>query len=152
MILYNITYVIELSFRPIPHKNLSYKYKMVCKSTQRSNKRVQRTRRARKVGGAETCASALEKVLPDEGDYERMVDYDSSAIDNTQSYDEFVAFQRTKVEGLSAEDCAFVLSLIKRIRKKEEGISLMDFESCAAFRAGYLFFDTDGKLVIGNPR
>jgi hypothetical protein len=123
---------------------------MVCKSTQRSNKRVQRTRRARKVGGAETCASALEKVLPDEGDWERMVDYDSSAIDNTQSYEEFVAFQRTTVEGLSAEDCAFVLSLIKRIRKNE--ISLMDFESCAAFRAGYLFFDTDGKLVIGNPR
>jgi len=150
MILYNITYVVELSFRPIQQKNLSYKYKMVCKSTQRSNKRVQRTRRARKVGGAETCASALEKVLPDEGDWQRMVDYDSSAIDNTQSYEEFVDFQRTTVAALSAEDCAFVLSLIKRIRKNE--ISLMDFESCAAFRAGYLFFNTDGKLVIGNPR
>ena len=123
---------------------------MVRKSTQRSNKRVQRTRRARKVGGAETCASALEKVLPDEGDWDRMVDYDSSAIDNTLSYEEFVAFQRTTVEALSAEDCAFVLSLIKRIRKNE--ISQMDLESCAVFESAYLFFDTKGKLIIGNPR
>jgi len=117
---------------------------MVRKSTQRN------TRRARKVGGAETCASALEKVLPDKGDYERMVDYDSSAIDNTQSYEEFVAFQRTTVAALSAEDCAFVLSLIKRIRKNE--IRQMDFESCASFESGYLFFATTGELVIGNPR
>ena len=124
---------------------------MVRKSTQRSNKRVQNTRRARKVGGtAPACVTALEKVLPDEGDWGRMVDYDCSAIDNTQSYDEFVAFQRATVTALSAEDCAFVLSLCKRIRKNE--ISQMDLESCSVFGSAYLFFDNERKLVIGNPR
>jgi hypothetical protein len=116
---------------------------MVRKSTQRS------TRRVRKVGGADTCITALLKVLPDEGDFERMVDQDCSAI-NTNSYDAFVNFQRAAASRLNAADCAFLLGLCQRV--KGNHIAQMDLESCAVFETSYVFIGVNGKIVVVNPR
>jgi hypothetical protein len=107
------------------------------------------TQRARKVGGAETCITALLKVLPDEDDFERMVDMDCSAID-TKSYNTFVNFQRAAASRLNAADCAFLLGLCQRV--KGNYIEQMDLESCAVFKTSYVFIDVNDKIVVVNPR
>jgi len=105
------------------------------------------TRRMR--GGAnEACVAALQRVLPDDSDYDRMQGNESSAVDPAEGYDAWVAGQIAKARALPAAECEFLTALCSRVNK----LSLMDLESCAVFGASYVFFDKAGKLVIANPR
>jgi len=116
--------------------------------TRSSRKSSRQTRRRMHGGANEACAAALRKVLPDESDHERMVEHDSNAIDTTQSYEEFVAYQMRRAEALSEANCTFLTGLCNGVHH----MSCMDMEHCQTMGASNVFFDKKGKLVIANPR
>lgn len=114
---------------------------------------LRKTRKVRKTGGAGQANSPvalLLKALPDEHDYERMVDYDSSSINTTKSYEEFVNYQRATATGLSADDSAFLKNLVQRVLRGK--MSQVDMESCGPMRSSYVYFDKKQNLVVGSPR
>lgn len=117
----------------------------------RSSRSKKTTRRSRKVGGGEcNIVESLMRVLPGDHDYERMVNEECRSIDNSESYEDFMAFQKKTVESLSAEDCLRVKGLLELI--KAGRMSNMDMESCASMESTMLLFDKEKKLVIVNDR
>jgi hypothetical protein len=119
------------------------------RSTRRGAKGARSTRRMR--GGADgACVAAVRRLLPDERDYQRMQDYECSAVEPGQSYREWVDGQLAKARALSVEDCAFVTELCGRIMKGK--MAHMDMESCSVFGTVGLFFDNEGRIVTFNDR
>jgi len=119
------------------------------RSTRRGRKAARGTRRMR--GGADgACVAAVQRLLPDERDYDRMQDNECSAVEPGQDYDEWVAGQLAKARALNNEDCAFVTALCRRIIQGR--LSHMDMESCAVFGTAGVFFDKAGNLVTWNDR
>ena len=120
----------------------------------RKNQRKNRTtRRNRQSGGAPTDAelvAALNSVMIDDHDYRRMIAYESSAIDETKSYDEFIEWNKACVKAQSDTD-KFVFILMAR-RVAGGMIEMIDMESAGPWTASNLFFDTDKKLVFVHPR
>jgi hypothetical protein len=113
------------------------------------SKRV--TRRSRKTGGAAcNLVESLMRVIPGRDDYGRMADLESDSIDNSESYEDFLAFQKETAESFSAEDCLRIKGLIELIASGRT--KNMDMESCVAFSSNMLFFDKKQKLVIANER
>jgi hypothetical protein len=90
------------------------------------------------------------RVLPSDDDYKRMVYEECRSIDNSESYDDFKAFQRETADFLSAEDCLRVKGLLELIQAGR--ISNMDMEPCVPMESTMLFFDKEKKLVIVNDR
>jgi hypothetical protein len=108
---------------------------------------------ARRQEGRAACVVvrlALERVLPDEGDYERMQGNESSAIVPGQDYDAWVRGQMEIVNGLNKEECAFVAAVCQHIIGGT--LSHMDMESCSVFRTAGVFFNQAGELVTWNDR
>ena len=121
------------------------------RSTRRSARRSSRRSTRRQQGGAnDECVAALESVLPGPYDWERMVEVESSAVDEELSYQDWKQSQIDTAEALSMEDCQWLTGLCSRV--KERNISMMDMESCGAFTATMVFFDKEGKIVIANDR
>jgi hypothetical protein len=117
------------------------------RKSRRSSSRRSSTRRMR--GGAnDACVAALRRVLPEDGDYDRMQGYESKTVNSTQGYDAWVEGQIARANALPPAECEFLTALCSRVNK----IKLMDLESCSDFGAAYVFFDKAGKLVIANPR
>lgn len=103
-------------------------------------------------GGAnnDACVAALRSVLPGPDDWERMVESDSSAVDEQLSYQEWRQYQINTANKVSKSDCKWLTGLCERVEKSK--IRCMDMESCEAIRAVMVFFDKSGRLVIANAR
>jgi hypothetical protein len=119
------------------------------RSRKASPKSRRGTRRMR--GGAplpDMCANALAGALPDAGDYDRMQGLDCESIDAAEPYDTWVEGQIARARTLPGDECGFLAALCARVNN----IKLLDMESCAPFGAANVFLDTEGKVVISNPR
>lgn len=66
------------------------------------------------------------------------------------SEDQYDKWMEKQMNLLESENVKFIYDLVKRIRTKP--IEIMDLESCCMFEAGFIFFNPEGKLVIGNFR
>jgi hypothetical protein len=93
--------------------------------------------------------SEIMTYIIHEREYERMLDLECSGIDTLETYEKFVSWNKACVDELNAEDVAWVLGLCKRI---QQGVGLMDLESCATFSAHAIFFDKNKRICIVNPR
>ena len=89
-------------------------------------------------------------VIIDDSDYERMVEYESSAIDNTKSYDEFVDWNKSCVKAQSDTDKFLFILMAKRV--KSGVIEMIDMESPGPWTASNIFFDTTKKFVFVHPQ
>ena len=103
-------------------------------------------------GGAknDACVAALRSVLPGGDDWERMVESDSSSVDEQLSYQEWRQYQINTAKNLSKSDCKWLTGLCERVNDSK--IRCMDMESCIAIRAEMVFFNKVGQLVIANSR
>ena len=122
-------------------------------STRKNQRKNRSTRRNRQSGGAPTDAelvAALMSVIIDEDDYERMVGYESSAIDNTKSYGEFVEWNKSCVKTQSDTDKFLFVLMAKRV--KSGLIEMVDMETTNPWNASNLFFDTTKHFVFVHPR
>jgi hypothetical protein len=122
-------------------------------STRKNQRKNRSTRRNRQSGGAPTDAelvAALMSVIIDEDDYERMVGYESSAIDNTKSYAEFVEWNKSCVKTQSDTDKFLFVLMAKRV--KSGLIEMVDMETTNPWNASNLFFDTTKHFVFVHPR
>ena len=121
--------------------------------TRKNQRKNRSTRRNRQRGGAPTdveLVNALMSVIIDEDDYERMVGYESSAIDNTKSYDEFVEWNKSCVKAQSDTDKFLFVLMAKRV--KSGLIEMVDMETANPWNASNLFFDTTKHFVFVHPR
>lgn len=109
-----------------------------------------KTRRARKVGGACFLVADVMELIPDELDYERMIEQEYSGVDTTKSYEQFRIAQNATVATLSDEECIRLKAIVELLKKG--GLKNMDMESCVAMRSSMLFFDSKRNIVIANPR
>ena len=118
-----------------------------------SRKNERKTRRNRQSGGAptdEALVAALMSVIVDESDHDRMLDYESSAIDHTKSYDEFVEWNKACVKAQSETDKFVFILMAKRV--KSGVIEMIDMETAGPWAASNLFFDTTKHLVFVHPQ
>ena len=92
----------------------------------------------------------LESFLPDDAAHQRMKGEACNGINLHLPYSEFIKWNIECIRALSDEDRLWIIGLFKRLKK--EMISLMDLESCAVFVADCIYFDTNKKLIISNPR
>ena len=98
----------------------------------------------------ENCLSLLEKLLPPEDCYERMVALKCYQINLKDDYDQFVNYNQDIIFNYSEEECDFFIKLCNNIINKK--ISSMDMESCCVFRQDGLFFDKKKNIVVFNYR
>ena len=91
----------------------------------------------------------MTHVVPD-CYYERMIGQKCKAIDEGETYSDFLAWNKSCLEELSFEDVNWVWGLCKRLNKGE--IGMMDMECCGVWKADSIFYDTYKNLVIVHPR
>jgi uridine phosphorylase len=97
--------------------------------------------------------AAVETIMSyviSEGNFERRQWYNGVDDDESESYEEFLAWNRTCVDAMDKDEIDWLLGLCARLKK--ETVINMDMECCAAFTANKFYFDQDKKLVIVNPR
>jgi hypothetical protein len=97
----------------------------------------------------DACAALLRKLLPHEGDFERMKAYDYANVQG-KTYKQFIQASVSKVYAMSEADCAFHKALFERILK--QNVKTMDMEYASTMGAYNVFFDTKGNIVIVTPR
>lgn len=88
--------------------------------------------------------------MVEEYDYNRMIVHECNGIDESMSYDNFISYNKKCLNDLSYDDVRWIWSLCKRL--KHDIIGLMDLDSCAIFKASYIFYDNNKNLVIVNPQ
>jgi hypothetical protein len=98
----------------------------------------------------ENCLSLLEKLLPQEDCYERMVDLKCSKINLKYNYDQFINYNQDIIFNYTDEECDFFIKLCNNIINNK--ISSMDLECCCVFRQDGIFFDKTKNIVIFNYR
>ena len=98
----------------------------------------------------ENCLSLLEKLIPPEDCYERMVDLKCYQINLKDDYEQFVNYNQDIIFNYSDEECEFFIKLCNNIINKK--ISSMDMESCCVFRQDGLFFDKKKNIIVFNYR
>lgn len=96
------------------------------------------------------CLSLLEKLIPPEDCYERMVALKCYQINLKDNYDQFVNYNQDIIFNYSDEECDFFIKLCNNIINKK--ISSMDLESCCIFRQDGIFFDKKKNIVVFNYR
>jgi len=106
------------------------------------------SRRAMRGGHTEACLTAFFSVIPGNYDYENMQENESPSVNSDKTYQEFVDYQTETVKALSADDCIWLMGLIKRMETGK--ITLQDPDSSTAKPARMLFFNTTGNLVVVN--
>jgi hypothetical protein len=97
----------------------------------------------------DACVALLRKLLPDEGDFERMKAYEYSNVQG-KTYKQFIQASVSKVYAMSEANCASHKSLFELILKNN--VKTMDMEYASTMRATNLFFDANGSIVIVTPR
>jgi hypothetical protein len=107
-------------------------------------------RRTRKVGVACFSVAQFMKRIPDEYDYERMVNYDCDAIDTTKSYEEFKVDQTAAAATLNPEECERLKTVLALLDANK--LEQIDLETCAPTKSTKIFFDKNGKIVLVNDR
>ena len=90
----------------------------------------------------------IMKHIVDKNDYDRMIERDCSKIDIDMSYIEFILYNKKCLDSLSYDDIKWVLEVCKRINK----IGMMDLQSCAVWKASYIFYDINKNIVIVHER
>ena len=98
----------------------------------------------------ENCLFLLEKLLPPEDCYERMVVLKCSQINLKDNYDQFVNYNQDIIFSYSDEECDFFVKLCNNILNKK--ISSMDLEGCSVYRQEGIFFDKKKNIVVFNYR
>jgi hypothetical protein len=98
----------------------------------------------------ELISRIMERVIG-YNDYERMVALDCDGIDTMLSYNDFLSWNEKCLRHLNAEEISWTIDLCKRLISRKE-VGMMDLESCAVFKAAYIYFDKKGKICIVNPR
>jgi hypothetical protein len=89
----------------------------------------------------------IKSVWMNEDCYKRYV----SMTDNvTWKLDEYAKWFEQQMIELENEDFQFVIKLAHRIKRFPFKLKLMNFESCASFRVGFMFIDMDGSLTLAN--
>ena len=93
-----------------------------------------------------TDIAYIMNMLPDEYDFDRMVDHGHMSF----TYAEFLQHNERIIRDLPADDLAFLRRLCGII--KTTALNLMDLESCVEFRADGIYYNRVGELCIFNPR
>jgi hypothetical protein len=93
--------------------------------------------------------SIMTHVVP-EYYYERMLGEECRGIDKSESYHDFLAWNKYCLEELSFEDVSWVWGLCQRINYNK--IGMMDMEDCGIWEADAIFYDINKKLIIVHPR
>lgn len=86
----------------------------------------------------------------DKGSFARYLDLADGDCKFGDDYDEFLTKQ---MRTLVLDDVNFIYSLCRRMRNQgPTPLKLMDEETCARFRAMYVFYGEDNSLTIANYR
>jgi hypothetical protein len=98
----------------------------------------------------EECITLFTKIKLDTYDYARMIDNECSKINTKLSYDQFLEWNIKCIIESSDEDRLLFKILANNIINNK--IGQMDLESCAVFKSVSLFYDSNKRLIIVNPR
>ena len=82
--------------------------------------------------------------------YERMLGQECKAIDEGETYHDFLAWNKSCLEELSHDDVMWTWGLCRRLNNNN--IGTMDMEDCGIWEADAIFYDLNKKLVIVHPR
>ena len=88
------------------------------------------------------------KHVVEEYCYERMLDHDCRDVDNTLSYENFLAWNKKCIEELSSADIRWLGVFCDRLNK----IGMMDMEDCGVWKADSFYYDKNKNIVIVHPR
>jgi len=91
----------------------------------------------------------MSHIVPD-CYYERMLGEDCKAIDEGETYHDFLSWNKSCLEELSDDDIKWVWGLCQRLNNKK--IGTMDMEDCGIWEADSIFYDLNKNLVIVHPR
>ena len=97
---------------------------------------------------AKKRSDRLEHYLPDEGEFERMKDYNDDYSDMTHI--QFIAHNMKCYSELSRENQVWLHGLFQRMFIDD--IRAMDMEHCSIMTVNYVCFDKNGAICIGTPR
>lgn len=97
---------------------------------------------------ASSSPANWEYYLPQESDFERMVDMNSDYYE--MSFAEFLKWNIKIIKELSEEDRVWLKNLYKKIRTGK--ISMTDMEDCGIWDACGFYYDMRGRLCIMHPR
>lgn len=95
----------------------------------------------------------IKKCLLDEYVFDRMKDMSEDSGDNLYSdytYPEFIAWNMSCAAALSEDELNWLVTLCKKIRN--DGIRIMDAESCVSMEAAGIYFNPEKQLCIYNDR
>jgi hypothetical protein len=98
----------------------------------------------------EECIALFTKITLKTNDYGRMIDNECNKINTKLSYDQFLEWNIKCIIESSDEDRLLFKILANNIINNK--IGQMDLESCAVFKSVSLFYDSNKRLIIVNPR
>jgi hypothetical protein len=98
----------------------------------------------------EECIALFTRIKLDTYDYARMIHNECSKINTKLSYDQFLEWNIKCIIESSDEDRLLFIILTNNIINNK--IGQMDLESCAVFKSVSLFYDSNKRLIIVNPR
>ena len=98
----------------------------------------------------EECIALFTKITLKTNDYGRMIDNECNKINTKLSYDQFLEWNIKCIIESSDEDRLLFKILANNIINNK--IGQMDLESCAVFESVGLFYDSNKRLIIVNPR
>jgi hypothetical protein len=82
--------------------------------------------------------------------YERMLGEKCNGNVDAETYDDFLAWNKSCLQEQSDDDVKWVWGLCQRLNKKK--IGMMDMECCCIWEADTIFYDRNKNLVIVHPR
>jgi hypothetical protein len=92
----------------------------------------------------------IMRHVVEEGYYERMLGEDCKEIDEAETYNDFLVWNKSCLEELSLDDVKWVWGLCQRLNRNE--IGMMDMEYCGIWKADSIYYDLNKNLVIVHPR
>jgi hypothetical protein len=93
---------------------------------------------------------AIMMHILDRDDFERMKSINEGSKYDKMSYDDFLQWNRFKIDALDKEEISWLSMLIAYISSYE--IKLVDMEDCGRWTASAFFYDMDANLCIVHPR
>ena len=82
--------------------------------------------------------------------YERMLGEKCNGIVDAETYDDFLAWNKSCLQEQSDDDVKWVWGLCQRLNDKK--IEMMEMECCGIWEADIIFYDQNKNLVIIHPR
>jgi hypothetical protein len=107
------------------------------------------TSAAGNAGSKESCVALLRRLLPDEYDFQRMMDNEYANVQG-KTYKQFIQGNVSTVYAMSEAECVFHKALFERILRGT--VRTMDMEYASANGASNVFFDAKGRVVVVTPR